>query len=414
MLLTNRIYRKFVAMLFFSCLVGSISTYAGSSNSGVLMLQGEVLRYNQYAVWRRIFELAGGNQANIVVISAAHDRAKLYGEFATRALIRYGPFVELLPLSLSTDDFDKDYRQVVGDSKIIEQVREANGVFFVGGSPQRLAKVLLDSDNASTPLADVIREVYASGGLIVGGIPGQFGVNTGIDAMLALKQGRIAQENLYHGLDLIAKNWFVDQHFLSPGRIAETLVAMHQTGKVYGIGIYADSAVIFKSNQLEVMGEEGAVIIDLSNAITLASDVGINLKGIRLSYLVDGDRINLSTMQTTRLAETIVEFYVDPNADDHQPMLSNQSVSINNDLLTQHRLTDFMSLALDSEEKQAIGFVLGEKAERNDNGFKFRFYTGKDTSGWLTTRFSTDKYVIHNIYLDISPVSRTDTTKIVQ
>lgn len=386
--------------------------YAGDLKTGALVLYGDVLRYNQYAAWKKIFELAGGDLANIVVIASAHDRAKLYGEFAVRALSRYGPLVKLLPLSISTDDFNNDYRKLAHDPQIIQQVRAADAIFFVGGAPQRLATVLLEEDHALTPLAEAIRSVYIAGGVIVGGIPGQVGVNTDIDTMGALEQGQIAQDDLFQGLNLIAQGWFVDQHFLSPGRFVQTLLAMLQNGKNRGIGIHADTLIIYRDNQFQVIGETGAVIIDLSDAVTTQNDFGIDIQGVRLTYLTDGDRFDLSTLYATVHPATLEGFEIDPNTDNRQPMLANQSAASN--ILTQHGLTDLMSIALDSEDKQVIGFAFLEKAEQNNRGFKFRFYTGKDSRGWLTTRFKEEKYVAHNILLDVTPTTREEAANLAQ
>ena len=405
--------RNFLTLLFISYFISS-TTFGSDLKPGTLLLLGDVLRYNQKSVWKQIFKHAGGEQADIVVIAAAHKRAKLYGKFAVRALSRYGPFVELLPLSVSPDDFNNNYHKVIHDPKIIEQVREADGIFFVGGSPQRLTKILFDNNHSLTPLAKAVRNVYSTGGLIVGGIPGQIGVNTDSNALLALQQGKIAQDDLYQGLDLIPEGWFVDQHFFSTGRFAKTLVAMLQTGKKHGISINTDSFVIFKDNQFEVYGESGAVIIDLSNVkISKLSDKGLDIKAVRLSYLTDGDRFDLDTSQITIQRDTLEGFEINPNTDDHQPLLDNLTTTAVN-LLAQHGLVELMSIALDSEEKQTIRFAFDKEAEKSNMGFKFRFYTGEDTRGWLTTRFKTDKYITLNILLDINPITLSEVTKSVQ
>ncbi|MCB1809507.1 MAG: hypothetical protein KDJ99_31390, partial [Candidatus Competibacteraceae bacterium] len=201
---------------FFLVLSFSVPAISASPTpSGTLLLIGDVLSFNQRIVWQRIFELSGGDAADIVVIAAAHSRAKLYGGYAQRALSRYGPFVELLPLAVSPAEFNTHYRQAAHNPELVEQVQESNAVFFVGGAPQHLAEVMFSETGSPTPLAMAISQVYAAGGVIVGGIPGAAGAYTDIDAMRVLKQGQVPNNQLYQGLGLLAEGLYADQHFFS-------------------------------------------------------------------------------------------------------------------------------------------------------------------------------------------------------
>ena len=100
--------------------------------SGKLVLIGDVLRFNQRDVWNRI----AGHAADLVVIAAASDRPKLYGDFARRALERHGAFADLLPVAVDPSEFGLDHKRATSDPMLADQVREASGVFFVGGAPQ--------------------------------------------------------------------------------------------------------------------------------------------------------------------------------------------------------------------------------------------------------------------------------------
>ena len=138
------------------------------SDAGTVILVGDVLPLNQRNVWSRIV----GQAPDLVIIAAASGRPKLYGGFARRALERHGAFAELLPVAVDPAEFGVDHRRATGDPALVGKIREAAGVFFVGGAPQRLAEVLFRPDGSPTPMAAAVAEVYAAGGAVVGGHPG--------------------------------------------------------------------------------------------------------------------------------------------------------------------------------------------------------------------------------------------------
>ena len=113
----------------------------GVSEAGTVILVGDVLRFNQRDVWSRIVEYA----PDPVIVAAASDRPKLYGGFARRALERHGAFADLLPVAIDPAEFGVAHRHAASDPALVEKVREAAGVFFVGGAPQRLAEVLFQA-----------------------------------------------------------------------------------------------------------------------------------------------------------------------------------------------------------------------------------------------------------------------------
>ena len=146
------------------------------------------------------------------------------------------------------------------------------------------------------------------------------------------------------------------------------------------------------------------MIIDLTGSTTNVDDTGFNLKGVRLSYLDDGDRIDLLTLQLNPHSHKLDQFEINPNASDHQPWIENRIVTA--DMFAHYRLVELMLVALDSERKQTIGLAFREDAMGNDQGFQFRFYVGNDTVGWLSTLSGSERYTAQNIYLDITPLTR--------
>lgn len=376
------------------------------SSQGTVILVGDVLRYNHPQIWQRVCDIANQHLSDLVVVAAASDRPKLYGDFARRALARYGVFADVAPLALDRDEFGIPFQRAVGDPELVGKVLAANGVFFVGGAPQQLARVLFDADGMPTPMAEAIARVHADGGLVVGGIPGAVGVRTGFDALDALERGRFDDQDIYKGLGLVAEGWYVDQHFFTAGRFAEVLVAMHQLGLPYALGVGVDTAVVIEGGRAEVVGDGGVIVVDLSEASVgeHAAD-GFRLNDIRLSYLDDGDVLDMTTRNVIPSAEKTAGFELRPNeAPDARP--AKQTLVVE-DMFARGRLAYLLRQALDGGSNHAVGLALGHRA--NGRGFRFHFRTGPDSVGWLSMASGTERFTILDIRLDVKPVLVNET-----
>ena len=396
-------FRPVLLLVIVSLWCGWPRAGLAEAQPGTLILVGDVLRFNQSNVWNRITE----NAADLAIIAAASDRPKLYGEFARRALQRHGAFAELLPLAVDPAEFGIDYRRAVADRAVVEKVREASGVFFVGGAPQRLAKMLIQADGSLTPLGRAVAEVHATGGVIVGGIPGSAGLSTGIDALEVLARGGVSPAQIYRGLELISEGWFVDQHAFSPGRLAEMLVAMRQLDIPRGIGIGADTSAVIDGEELEVIGDEGVLLIDLAGRRTESRSAdGFRLGGVRLSYLEHGDRFDMSTFEVKPAAAKLDGFEIEFNDEDRR--LHEQERPVVVDFLAKGQLLRLLREAFDGSRREAIGFAFPENAGDDEKGFRFRFHSVAETFGWLSVDSGMDRYTIANIGLEISVVRRED------
>ena len=371
--------------------------------AGTVILVGGVLRFDQRDVWSRI----AGQAPDLVVIAAASDRPKLYGGFAQRALERHGAFAELLPVAADPAEFGIGHRRATADPALAGKVREAAGVFFVGGAPQRLAEVLFRTDGSPTPMAAAVAEVYAAGGVVVGGIPGAAGLFTGIDALEALAKGRVPPARLHRGLGLTAQGWLLDQHVFTAGRFAEILVAMRQLGITRGLGIGAGTAAVVEGGQVEVVGDEGVLVIDLSGSGSGAAQ-GFRLTGARLSYLEHGDRFDMRTLEVEPAAAKLDGFEIDPGTQQREPSGQGGSLPAAGGLFARGQLLQLLHEALDGPRREASGFVFPEGAGDDGRGFRFRFHPRAETFGWLSARSGVERYTISNLGLEITPVLRTD------
>ena len=367
------------------------------------MLVGDVLRFNQGEVWDWIARSA----PDVVVIAAANDRPKLYGGFALRALRRHGAFAELLPLAVELAEFGVDHRRAVADPALIDDVREASGIFFVGGAPQRLAGVLVGTDGSPTPVGSAVAEVHATGGTVVGGIPGAAALSTGVDALEALAKGRVPPGQLVRGLGLAPQGWFIDQHAFSPGRLAEILVAMRQLGIARGIGIGPDTSAVMAGGEVEVIGDEGILLIDLGEA-PAARDFseGFRLEGARLSYLEPGDRFDMSTLEVTPAAPKLDGFEMAYQEEDDAAPDADHPVAV--DLFAAGQLPRLLVEALDGAGREAFAYAFPQGAGDDARGFRFRFHSVPGTVGWLSADSGRERYTIVNLGLEIAGARREE------
>lgn len=396
--------RRTVILLVLLCpWLGWARPDVSESASGTVILVGDVLRFNQRNVWNRITE----NATDLAIVAAASERPKLYGEFARRALQRHGAFSELLPLAVDPAEFAIDYAYAVADPAVVDGVRDASGVFFVGGAPQRLSRVLFRADGSPTPLRKAIVELHAAGGVVVGGIPGSAGLFTGVDAMEVLARGHVSSTEIHRGLDLVSKGWFVDQHAFSPGRLAEILVAMHQLEMPYGIGVGNDTAAVIEDSELEVVGDGGVLLIDLSESSTgSGSTAGFRLAGARLSYLEHGDRFDMSTLEVRPTAEKLDGFELEYTGESSRS--TEQAPPLAVDFFARGQLLRLMREALDASRGEAFGYAFPEGTGDADRGFRFRFHAVAGTLGWLSVESGMERYTIVNMGLEISPARRKD------
>lgn len=377
-------------------------TYGASHESapGTVVLIGGILRYDNAPVWQRIVELAGGINAEFVVIPAATGRARLYGGYAVRALQRHGASAELLPIAIDTNDFGIDHEQAAQTTELLARIRNADGIFFTGGAPQRIAQTLYRADGVATPLLVAIREQYSAGVVVAGANAGHAIVSTSTDALLALQTGLPARA-INRGLGLLNHLWLFDQHLFTHGRFAVSLAAMRELGLEFGLGVGVNTAVIVSdSKHAEVIGENGAMLIDLSEATLDQRHPPLRLTGAKISYLGNGDSVDLATLKITPDDSRIQGFEIDPNSTDHNPGFAGPSFYP--DIFIEPALPDLLFSAVDSDHREGIGLALAPPSANDEPGFKFRFYTGTSSFGWIDI---DNRYTVSTIYLNVIPAS---------
>jgi cyanophycinase len=395
------------------CLIGISTAARGEEKKGSLVIIGGALRPTERQdwereIWEQIVELAGGKSAKIAVFPTASGTPYDSGQRAVAALEKAGADAFVVPLGLM--NVDVDFRKVVVDEELIEKVRNSTGVFFTGGDQKRITKALRTIEGQNTPLLDAVWEVYNNGGVIAGTSAGAAVLSRVMfsdpgTVLSTLKQGVKFGKEIDEGLGFLDHSWFIEQHCLTRGRFARALVAMHSQGLKFGIGVDEHTACVVRNGcEVEIVGNKGAVVLDLSNASHDPEVQGFNLKNVRMTYLDHGDTFDLRTLEVTPAKEKQAgsvampqgtELDNDPTRTDTYP-----------DILGNTTVFDVLVRLIQSRKVEAIGLAFDMLAARQEptQGFEFRFYPGEDSAGWYGEVPAGTGFTVSNIHLDIRPI----------
>ncbi len=221
-----------------------------------MIIGGAEDKFRDKTILSRFVDLAGGPEADIVVISTASS----LGERATelyRLLFTDMGVSRVAGLRPVT-------RQEANDEDFIDILASTTGVFLTGGNQLRLSSVV-----AGTVLGRAIIEANRRGAVVAGTSAGASAASTHMMAFGSsgeTPKNRMAQ--MAAGLGLL-HNVVVDQHFEQRTRIGRLISVVAQSPSLLGIGVDEDTAAIVYADQtLEVIGRGVVTIVDASDAVT--------------------------------------------------------------------------------------------------------------------------------------------------
>ena len=198
----------------------------------------------------RFVDMAGGPDANIVVISTASSMgeaaAARYAEVFTDLGVR--TMSAIRPLR----------REEANAPQVLGPLGEATGVFLTGGNQLRLVSVV-----GGTRLEDALMSAHDRGAVIAGT---SAGASAAAAHMVAFgRSGASPKHRMIHlaaGLGLV-DGIVVDQHFEQRGRWGRLLAAVALSPGLLGVGLDEDTAaVIYPDRTLEVIGRGAVTIVD--------------------------------------------------------------------------------------------------------------------------------------------------------
>ncbi len=217
----------------------------------LLVIGGAEDKYNERRILRKFISLAGGENAEILIIPVASDYPEFAADVYSKAFQQIGVKNPRVLRAISRQDiFDADA------DKLLDGI---TGVIMTGGDQMRLTS-LLGGTEFSQKLRQKARETEM---VIAGTSAGAASMSTSM-----IVRGRSTPNpnkdsvRLSPGLGYV-KNIIIDQHFTERGRINRLITAVAFNPYNLGIGIDENTAVILNNEGvLEVYGEGSVTIVD--------------------------------------------------------------------------------------------------------------------------------------------------------
>lgn len=218
------------------------------------------------------------------------------------------------------------------------------------------------------------------------------------DAYLDSDQQEYGELYLEKGLGLF-KFGIIDQHFDKKARLGRLVKAAFDKEDKYNMafGIDENTALVLHNdtNTVEVMGTGGITVVDLSKSSKDTAATRSSIKDIIISYIVEGDSLNLDTKK----------FDINATKDltnDYE--YGNYAVPINSGVFSSHSpIKNFISYDLvDNTANSIKSYAFDDKGR----GFEIVFRKNSDTKGyWKYSDGNIDDYSAVNISMDIKPIS---------
>ncbi|MDQ2822475.1 MAG: cyanophycinase [Pseudomonadota bacterium] len=366
---------------------------------GSLVIIGGNARDDNHAIWDKVVQLAGGKGARIAVFASAASNPERIGQNNVDVLRTFGANAFFVPVAVRLTTVD--YKVAADDPVLAESIRTAGGAYFAGGDQARITRALKHPDGTNTLVLDALWDMYRRGGVIAGSSAGAAIMSSTMfgeprTVLATLKLGVVEGQEITQGLGFIGDDVFVDQHLLVRGRFARMLPAMLKKGYKLGLGIDENTAMVVSPNRdVEVIGYKGALLLDLAQAT--AQEGAFNVSNVKVSYLDDGDKFNITTRSFLPSLEKL-EGPLDRNKPYYREPLFTA------DILGNSTVVDLMGKLIDSDQPDAIGITLGSpNSVQPDLGFEFRLTRTADSVGYQSA--ITDNYSVYNMRLDIRPIT---------
>jgi len=233
-------------------------------------------------IYRRFIELAGGPDAQIVMIPTAGG-GDGYDQFY-QGLVPWREAGARNLIVLHTTD-----PKVADTEEFVAPLETAQGVFFFGGRQWRLVDAY-----GGTRTETEIRKVLERGGVIGGSsagasIQGSFLVRGDTETNTVM----MGDHQVGFGY---LQNVGIDQHVLRRNRQFDLIEVVEAHPELLGIGLDENTAMVVRGDMAEVIGASYMLVYD--NRKTTGD-------GGRFYFLAPGDRFNLATREAVRPGQTM-------------------------------------------------------------------------------------------------------------
>jgi cyanophycinase len=193
-------------------------------------------------------------------------------------------------------------RDHASDQKIVEQVRNATGVFIGGGDQVKLVSAL-----SGTPLEEAIRDAYIDGAIICGTSAGAAALTkTTLAGNEVDEEGKLVEQYIGPGLGLLGYHTLIDTHFTQRRRLYRLFVAVAEFPALMGLGIDEDTALIIKREIGTVVGNGGVTFVDgssvrFNNATDVTKGPELTISALRVGIVGTGQQFNLKRREVQAL-----------------------------------------------------------------------------------------------------------------
>ncbi|MDA3904613.1 MAG: cyanophycinase [Bacteroidales bacterium] len=228
--------------------ISQIEPSLGPENGRLLIIGGAA----RDPLFLEIFkEYAGGADAKIIVIPTAYEDKQIEKD---TGFVRLKSTFERAGFSnihiLHTRDSN-----IANTEEFVAPIREANGVYFMGGRQWRIADGFLN-----TLAHDEFNKLLARGGIIAGSSAGAT-IQGSYLARGDTKKNTIMLGDHEVGLGFM-KNVAIDQHILARNRQFDLFEILDQHPQLLGIGLDENTGILVDHDKFEVVGKHYVAILD--------------------------------------------------------------------------------------------------------------------------------------------------------
>lgn len=226
-------------------------TRHGPENGSLIIIGGGQVTPE---IWSKFVELAGGKEkAKLVVVTAAAGDTAALNPAAVESLKKNTGVTKVTLLHT------KSLKEANSEA-FVAPLREATGVFFVGGRQWRIADSYLN-----TLTHQAFQEVLNRGGVIAGSSAGA-SIQGSFLWRGDTKGPHILVGDHTQGLGFL-KNSAIDQHLLRRNREFDLVEFIKHSPELIGIGLDESTSIVVQKDSLEVLGKSYVVIYDYNTII---------------------------------------------------------------------------------------------------------------------------------------------------
>lgn len=255
---------------------GILIPIGGNEDKGIEENEMYTLEFIENGILRHIVRLAGGQNANIVIVPTASS-------IPDEVIENYQSAFEILGCTNIhvVDIRDRSHSE---EPENVEKIKNADAVLFSGGDQSQITKKIGETTIHHLLLHKYMNENFVIAGTSAGAMCMSSRMITGGNTTESFRKGVVG---MGEGMGF-TPNLIIDSHFIQRGRFGRLTEAVAKYPKLIGIGLAEDTGLIItNNNEFEVIGSGMVIIFD-----------GRNLTHNNEEILKEGDPMTLTNMVT--------------------------------------------------------------------------------------------------------------------